>query len=126
MDVSSEDVIIINPAQQNENEQIQRPLNKQKDKNVGGRPLGTIWIHFERKEALSPGKFGAECKYCSKVWKRGETPVLEEHLANHCPMFTDNQVRNRQIIFATKMLTSQDLGFYRHLSTTALHAEKTP
>ncbi len=31
-----------------------------------------------------------------------------------------------QIIFATKMLTSEDLGFYRHLSRAASHGEKTP
>jgi hypothetical protein len=31
-----------------------------------------------------------------------------------------------QIIFATKMLTSDDLGFYRHLSRAAAHSEKTP
>ena len=31
-----------------------------------------------------------------------------------------------QIIFATKMLTSGDLGFYRHLSKAAAHGEKTP
>src|ERR1017187_10331569 len=31
-----------------------------------------------------------------------------------------------QIIFATKMLTGTDLGFYRHLSRTAAHGEKTP
>jgi uncharacterized damage-inducible protein DinB len=31
-----------------------------------------------------------------------------------------------QIIFATKMLTAEDLGFYRHLSHSAAHAEKTP
>jgi uncharacterized damage-inducible protein DinB len=31
-----------------------------------------------------------------------------------------------QIIFATKMLTGEDLGFYRHLSKAAAHAEKTP
>ena len=30
-----------------------------------------------------------------------------------------------QIIFATKMLTGEDLGFYKHL-TAAAHAEKTP
>jgi uncharacterized damage-inducible protein DinB len=30
-----------------------------------------------------------------------------------------------QIIFATKMLTGEDLGFYRHLKAAA-HAEKTP
>ena len=31
-----------------------------------------------------------------------------------------------QIIFATKMLISEDLGFYRHLSKAASHGEKTP
>jgi len=31
-----------------------------------------------------------------------------------------------QIIFATKMLTSEDLGFYRRLSKAAAHGEKTP
>jgi len=31
-----------------------------------------------------------------------------------------------QIIFATKMLTGEDLGFYRHLSRAAAHSEKTP
>ena len=38
-----------------------------------------------------------------------------EHFAQHAG----------QIIFATKMLTGGDLGFYKHLKTTA-HAEKTP
>jgi uncharacterized damage-inducible protein DinB len=31
-----------------------------------------------------------------------------------------------QIIFATKMLIGEDLGFYRHLSRAAAHGEKTP
>jgi uncharacterized damage-inducible protein DinB len=31
-----------------------------------------------------------------------------------------------QIIFATKMLTGEDMGFYRHLSRAAAHSEKTP
>jgi uncharacterized damage-inducible protein DinB len=31
-----------------------------------------------------------------------------------------------QIIFATKMLSGADLGFYRHLRTTEPHGEKTP
>lgn len=79
--MSSED---INPIVLDEAEQTQKIKDKQKKKSVGGRPLGTIWLHFERKEAVSPGKFGAECKYCSTTWKRGETPALEEHLANHC------------------------------------------
>ena len=31
-----------------------------------------------------------------------------------------------QIVFATKMLTGADLGFYRHLRTAPAHEEKTP
>ncbi|HLY19990.1 MAG TPA: DUF1572 family protein [Bryobacteraceae bacterium] len=31
-----------------------------------------------------------------------------------------------QIIFATKLLTGEDLGFHRHLKTTAAHGERTP
>jgi len=38
-----------------------------------------------------------------------------EHFAQH----------TGQIIFATKLLTGQDLGFYKHLNSPA-HAEKTP
>jgi len=61
------------------------PINQQIQKNLGGRPLGTVWLHFERKEKIGPGKYGAKCKYCSAEWKRGDIPVLEAHLANHCP-----------------------------------------
>jgi hypothetical protein len=38
-----------------------------------------------------------------------------EHFAQH----------TGQIIFVTKMLTGEDLGFYKHLKA-AVHAEKTP
>ncbi|HXM41183.1 MAG TPA: DinB family protein [Bryobacteraceae bacterium] len=31
-----------------------------------------------------------------------------------------------QIIYATKLLTGEDLGYYKHLKTTAPHAEQTP
>ncbi len=39
-----------------------------------------------------------------------------EHFAQHAG----------QIIFATKMLTHEDLGFYRHLGKSSSHTEKTP
>ena len=39
-----------------------------------------------------------------------------EHFAGH----------TGQIIFATKLLTGQDLGYYRHLNTTAPHAHPMP
>ena len=87
MNAFNEDINTVSPDQQNENGEVQRTQrhnNKKKEKHAGGRPLGEIWTHFERKEAVSPGKFGAECKYCQATWKRGETLALEEHLANHC------------------------------------------
>jgi len=31
-----------------------------------------------------------------------------------------------QIIYATKLLSGEDLGYHRHLKTTAAHAERTP
>jgi uncharacterized damage-inducible protein DinB len=51
-----------------------------------------------------------------------EITVLEAiaHVVEHFGQHTG------QIIFATKMLTGQDLGFYRHLKSAAAHGEKTP
>ena len=40
---------------------------------------------------------------------------MVEHFAEHTV----------QIMFATKLLTGQDLGFYKHLTRPA-HTEKTP
>jgi hypothetical protein len=68
---------------------VNTPVNQQtqqskKEKSSGGRPLGAVWQHFSRINTVTPGKFSAECNYCSKTWKRGEPPILEEHLASHC------------------------------------------
>ncbi len=51
-----------------------------------------------------------------------DVTVLEAvyHVVEHFSMHTG------QIIFATKMLTGADLGFYAHLRTTAAHGQKTP
>jgi uncharacterized damage-inducible protein DinB len=51
-----------------------------------------------------------------------DVSVLEAiyHVVEHFSMHTG------QIIFATKMLTGDDLGFYRHLRTAAAHGERTP
>ena len=50
-----------------------------------------------------------------------EVTVLEAiyHVVEHFAQHTG------QIIFVTKMLTGEDLGFYKHLKA-AVHAEKTP
>lgn len=51
-----------------------------------------------------------------------DTTVLEaiyhvvEHFSGHAG----------QILYITKLLTGEDLGFYRHLQTTAAHSEQTP
>jgi len=42
------------------------------------------------------------------------------HVVEHFSMHTG------QIIFATKMLTGADLGFYQHLRSASAHSEKTP
>ncbi|PKK59720.1 hypothetical protein RhiirC2_794421 [Rhizophagus irregularis] len=61
-----------NPAVQQDINEVneQLPNSKDKKKKVGERPLGSIWLHFERKNSVGSGKYGAE--------------FLEEHLANHC------------------------------------------
>jgi uncharacterized damage-inducible protein DinB len=42
------------------------------------------------------------------------------HVVEHFSMHTG------QILFATKMLTGADLGFYKHLSSKAVHGHTTP
>jgi uncharacterized damage-inducible protein DinB len=51
-----------------------------------------------------------------------DVSVLEAiyHVVEHFSMHTG------QVLFATKMLTGADLGFYRHLKAAAAHGENTP
>jgi uncharacterized damage-inducible protein DinB len=51
-----------------------------------------------------------------------DVAVLEAiyHVVEHFSMHTG------QIVFATKMLTGAELGFYSHLRTSAAHGQKTP
>ena len=51
-----------------------------------------------------------------------EVSVLEAiyHVVEHFAMHTG------QIMFATKMLTGEELGFYKHLRSQAAHGQKTP
>lgn len=54
--------------------------------------------------------------------QRYEVPVMEAiyHVVEHFSMHAG------QIIFATKLLTGGDPGFYRHLRSGGAHGEKTP
>ena len=75
-----------------------------KQKNRGGRPLGTIWEDINQGQAIAPGKFSASCKYCKTTWTHGEISKLEEHLSNHCQSAPANVVRK----YMTKILERQD------------------
>jgi uncharacterized damage-inducible protein DinB len=56
------------------------------------------------------------------VIQKFDVTVLEAiaHVVEHFSQHTG------QIMFVTKMLTGQDLGYYKHLKTTAAPGEKTP
>lgn len=68
-------------------------------------------------DKLTPQRLGETVKI-----QGYEVTVLEavyhvvEHFAEHAG----------QIIYATKLMTSEDLGFYKHLAAGAAHQEKTP
>ena len=56
------------------------------------------------------------------VIQKYEVSILEAiyHVVEHFSLHTG------QIIFATKLLTGSDMGFYAHLRANAAHGEKTP
>ena len=68
-------------------------------------------------ERVSPSRFGERLSV-----QKYEVSVMEAiyHVVEHFAMHTG------QIIFAAKLLTGADLGFYAHLNTTAAHGQKTP
>ena len=68
-------------------------------------------------ETLAPDRLGEHLT----VQSYDET-VLEAiyHVVEHFSGHTG------QIVYATKLLTGDNLEYYRHLKTTAAHAEQTP
>ena len=75
-----------------------------KQKNKGGRPLGTIWEDINQGQVITSGKFAASCKYCEVTWNREEISKLEEHLSNHCKGAPADVVRK----YMTRILERQD------------------
>ncbi|HEY2015356.1 MAG TPA: DUF1572 family protein [Bryobacteraceae bacterium] len=67
--------------------------------------------------AVTPQRFAERL-----VIQKYEVSVMEAiyHVVEHFSMHTG------QIMFATKLLTGSDLGFYAHLRTPAPHGQKTP
>ncbi len=68
-------------------------------------------------DTLPPARLGEHL-----VVQSYDVTVLEAiyHVVEHFSGHTG------QIIFATKLLSGDDLGFHRHLKTTAAHSERTP
>jgi hypothetical protein len=68
-------------------------------------------------EALAPDRL---CEHL--VVQSYHVTVLEAiyHVVEHFSGHTG------QIVYATKLLTGDNLEYYRHLKTTAAHAEQTP
>jgi uncharacterized damage-inducible protein DinB len=80
-------------------------------------------LHATVEEALAIIRGLPEEKLMERRTIQGyEVSVMEAiyHVVEHFSMHTG------QIIFATKLLTSADLGFYRHLQSSAAHGKGTP
>lgn len=72
---------------------------------------------------------------CTVLERVSETRLLEPLVIQQYPVTAMAAIyhvvehfsgHTGQIIFATKMLTGEDLGFYGHLSAKAAHGQKTP
>ena len=90
----------------------------------GGMATGELLERLESavREAIGViGKITAERMAQRVTIQKYDVTVMEAifHVVEHFSQHTG------QIIFATKMLTGEDLGFFKHLKASA-HAEKTP
>jgi uncharacterized damage-inducible protein DinB len=84
---------------------------------LAGRLRGTVEEAAAVLGALTPERLAERV-----VIQQYDVSVLEAiyHVVEHFSGHTG------QIIFATKMLTGSDLGFYRHLGSPGAHGEKMP
>jgi uncharacterized damage-inducible protein DinB len=104
------------------------PDTRQRDQEFSARGGGSIPELQERlrgivtEAAAVIGAVTPERLAKRVVIQKYEVSVLEAiyHVVEHFSLHTG------QIIFATKMMTGADLGFYRHLRSSAAHGEKTP
>ena len=90
----------------------------------GGIEIGELRERLEstvREGIAAIGKVTPERMTERVTIQKYDVTVMEAifHVVEHFAQHTG------QIIFVTKMLTGEDLGFYKHLKA-AVHAEKTP
>ena len=85
--------------------------------DLAGRLKATV------EEALAILRTFPSARLAEGVMVQGYSVTLLEaiyHVVEHFAQHTG------QIVFATKQLTGEDLGFYKHLSRPGPHTEKTP
>jgi uncharacterized damage-inducible protein DinB len=104
-----------------------QPDHRQRDTEFAARELDTAELKRRLRStvdeasavmrAVPPGQWLEH-----RTIQKYDVTVLEAvlHVVEHFSGHTG------QIIFITKFLTGEDLGFYAHLRTAAAHGEKTP
>ena len=105
-----------------------RPDTRDRDREFntgGGIPIPELIRRLRETVAEAVEVIGsatAEGLVERRVIQQYDVSVLEAiyHVVEHCSMHTG------QIIFATKLLTAGDLGFYAHLRSAEPHGRKTP
>jgi len=105
-----------------------RPDSRDREREFrtrGGVPAGELMDRLQAtvEEAAEVIRAVTAARMAERLVIQGYgVSVMEAiyHVVEHFSMHTG------QIIFATKLLTGADLGFYAHLRSTAAHGEKTP
>ena len=105
-----------------------RPDNRQRDSEFaaqGGLAASGLAEHLSGivAEAAVVIETLAPERLCEQLVVQGYNVTVLEAIYSVVEHFSGH---TGQIIYATKLLTGEDLGYYRHLKTTAAHAERTP
>jgi hypothetical protein len=66
------------------------------NKRKGGRPQNEVWKHYTQGERDSEEHASGTCKFCEKVFSRGDVSTLQGHIANHCPNAPPHLIRKYQ------------------------------
>jgi uncharacterized damage-inducible protein DinB len=106
----------------------QRPDVRERDKEFsarGGVPASALAARLrttvdEAAAIIGPLTTGQLAEQRTIQNYTGSVLEAVYHVVEHFSLHTG------QILFATKLMTGRDLGFYRHLQTTEPHSEKTP
>jgi hypothetical protein len=68
-------------------------INKETQLNLGGRPKGDIWQHFNEINNGKGKHKGAICNFCNSSWSRGRANEMKSHLAMKCKGHVPKDIR---------------------------------